>query len=149
MKKIIVLAALVFAAPALAQVVVAREPTEWGVMAQPGAASAPVAAKAAAPGVRHVARSITVCISAVAAQPDIRFVLRDGPTTTGTIIWITRAAAVIGTSFCTTSPPMNLIGTVNTVMTLESSAAPAATNFATVSLTGYSIGSDGRTILPN
>lgn len=118
---------------------VSAAPGEWSVVSQPAATTAASASRAAAAaGVKHVAVSATVCISAVAAQPDIIFNLRDGATGAGTILWTVRLASpTIGSSLCVTSPRLNIIGSAATAMTLESAAAPAATNFATATLAGY------------
>jgi hypothetical protein len=133
MKKIL-LALLVAALPALspAQSVFSF----WAIQHQPAAATAATISAAAATGARHGATSITVCVSGVAAQPTLVFNLRDGATGAGTILWTVKLSAVIGTSQCQTAN-VQIIGTSNTAMTLESAAAPAATNFATVSLNGY------------
>jgi len=112
---------------------------EWYVTHTPAAATQASASKSAGGGnVRHVARSITACISAVNAQGDITINLRDGATGAGTVMWTCRLAAAAGTSACCPSPSMAVIGTANTAMTLETSAAPAAGNFASVTLTGFS-----------
>jgi hypothetical protein len=108
----------------------------WAIQHQPAAATAATIAKAASTNGRHVATSITICVSAVAAQPTLVFNLRDGATGAGTIVWSTRLMATIGQGMCHTAQ-VNIIGTKNTAMTLESAAAPAATNFATVSLNGW------------
>lgn len=115
------------------------QPGQWSVTATPVANTAASASKAAgAAAVRHVATSATVCISAVAAQPDLVFNLRDGASGAGTVLWTVRLATpTVGGSLCVTSPPLNIVGSAGTAMTLESAAAPAATNFATASLTGY------------
>ncbi len=148
MRLIAFLAALFVAAPTLAQTVeptlgnraagIVTAPPTWAAVHQPVAATQATISKAAgALGVKHVATGVTVCISAVAAQPDLVFNLRDGASGAGTILWTARLAATAGTAQCVSSPPLNLVGTAATAMTLESAAAPAATNFAAVSLAGY------------
>lgn len=111
----------------------------WAVQHQPAAATAATITQAAKTGYKHVATSITVCIQATAAQTSVVFNLRDGTTGAGTILWSARLMGVIGTGQCVTSGPVVIPGTVSTAMTLESASAPAATNFATVSLAGYDI----------
>lgn len=111
-------------------------PSEWAIQHQPAAAAAATITRAAEPGMRHVARSVTVCVGPTAAQPSLIFNLRDGTSGAGTILWAVRVSGIVNYSNCVTQT-MNVIGTVNTAMTLESAAAPAATNFATVALTGY------------
>jgi hypothetical protein len=114
------------------------DPGELAVIHQPVAATqSTISVAAGGAGVRHVARGAVVCISAVAAQPDIIFNLRDGATGAGTVKFTWRLAAAAGTSKCEYLPPgSSIYGTANTAMTLESAVAPAATNFASVSL-GY------------
>jgi hypothetical protein len=93
--------------------------------------------RAAVAAQRHVCRSITVSVAAVAAQGIIRFNLRDGATGAGTVLWSCAMIVLAGDSRQVTLSGLNIFGSVNTAMTLESAAAPAATNFATVSLSGY------------
>lgn len=152
MKKLIVVSLLLAAAvPAFATPVQSvRKPLEWGIMHQPGATTAATISKAAVAGVRHVATGFVACIAAVAAQPDIKVVLRDGATGAGTILWTARLSSTAGTAQCVSSPPLNIVGTAATAMTLETVTAPASTNSATVSLSGYSVmAADTNTVLPN
>lgn len=111
----------------------------WSQVHQPAATTAASTSKAAAgASVKHVATSATVCISAVAAQADMIFNLRDGATGAGTIVWTARLSQpTVGASLCVASGAINIVGTANTAMTLESASAPATNNFATVSLAGY------------
>lgn len=108
----------------------------WSVQHQPAAATQATISQAAAAGVRHVAKHLTICVSAVAAQPTLVFNLRDGATGAGTIVWSARLMSAAGAGQCL-SADVDIIGTAGTAMTLESAAAPAATNFATVALNGY------------
>jgi hypothetical protein len=108
----------------------------WSIQHQPAAATAATIGQAAQAGTRHIAKHITICVSGVAAQPSLVFNLRDGATGAGTIVWSARLSAAAGASSCQ-SADVDIIGTTNTAMTLESAAAPAATNFATVTLNGY------------
>ena len=133
MKKLLLLAALL-AFPALAQD--ASTTSFWAIQHQPAAATAATISQAADTNGRHVARFITICLSAVAAQTTLVYNLRDGASGAGTIVWSARLAGTAGAGHCITAE-VRIIGTKNTAMTLESAAAPAATNFATVSLNGY------------
>ncbi len=135
MKKTL-LALLVALFPVLASPADPGDTSYWFVQHTPAAATAATISVAASPNGRHVAKSVTVCISATAAQPSLNFVLRDGATGAGTILWSARLMAPLGYGDCLTVP-ITIAGTKNTAMTLESAAAPAATNFATVSLNGY------------
>ena len=110
----------------------------WGIQHTPAASTQATITRAAGTGLmRHVATSATVCIVATAAQTALAFNLRDGATGAGTIIWSVSLAGTAGTGQCVPSGPIHLVGSTATAMTLESSAAPTATNFVTVTLTGY------------
>lgn len=114
------------------------EPGEWSVNLAPAAAVQATASRAAGGiGVRHVCRSITVTIAAVAIQPPLEFVVRDGATGVDAVLWRGRLSCVAGDSRDLSISGLNIIGSANTAMTVESVAAPAATNFATVTMTGY------------
>ncbi len=110
--------------------------SHWAIQHQPSATTQATISQAANASGRHVARSVTICVSGVAAQPSLIFNLRDGATGAGTIVWSARLSAAAGASMCHTAD-VNIIGSTNTAMTLESSGAPASTNFATVALNGY------------
>jgi hypothetical protein len=111
--------------------------SSWSVQATPAAATQATVTLAAKPGGRHVAVSGTVCAIGVAAQGPIVFNLRDGATGAGTILWSVTLEALAGASACQSFVVPGIKGSVNVAMTLESSAAPAATNLATVTLQGY------------
>lgn len=109
----------------------------WSVYHAPAAATQATIAKAAAAGRRHVATSITVCLSSVAAQAaPVVFNLRDGASGAGTIKWTAAIIAPATQGQCV-SASVNIVGSPNTAMTLESAAAPATSNFAAVTLNGY------------
>lgn len=113
-------------------------PGEWSQAHTPVAATQATTTKAAGgAGVRHVCRSISFSLMAVGLQGAINFNLRDGASGAGTILWSMSFSLPIG-GHAEFSVPVNVFGTANTAMTLESSAAPAATNFASVAMTGYS-----------
>lgn len=118
--------------------VAAPASVSWAIQHQPAAAAAATISKAAAAGTRHVATAITVCLTATAAQTGLVFNLRDGATGAGTILWSARLSGAASTNACV-AIPVHIVGSVNTAMTLESAAAPAATNFATVALSGYDV----------
>ncbi len=110
---------------------------QWAVYQTPAAATQATIGKAAVAARRHVATSVTVCLNAVAAQAaPVVFNLRDGATGAGTVKWSVSLIAPAGYSQCV-ALPVNIPGSTNTAMTLESAAAPAASNFATVALSGY------------
>ena len=108
----------------------------WAINHAPAATTQATIARAATTGARHVAKHLTVCVTEVAAQPALAFNLRDGATGAGTVVWTASLSAAAGTSQCVAAD-VDIIGTANTAMTLESAAAPASTNLATVSLNGF------------
>jgi hypothetical protein len=112
-------------------------PDEWSITHTPAVATQASASKAAVSGIRHYCRSISAIISAVAAQAGIHVVLRDGASGAGTILWSQTIALPVGGIAVIQLDNLNIPGSPNTAMTLEPDAAPAGTNFASVSLTGY------------
>jgi hypothetical protein len=115
----------------------------WSITNTPASATQATSSKAANASLRHVATSITVCLAstAVGGNAPLNFNLRDGATGAGTILWtsIQTTAGIANGGTCTTLSGLAMIGTVNTAMTLESAAAPAANGTATVTLTGFSV----------
>lgn len=112
-------------------------PADWAVQHTPGAAAQATISKAAITGFAHTCTSITVTLAAVGAQAaELVFVLRDGASGAGTILWTGGMVGAAATSQNITISPLNIKGTRGTAMTLETTAAPAATNLAKVSMTG-------------
>lgn len=112
-------------------------PDMWSVPHTPAAATQAIASRAANASQRHVCTGIYAVISAVAAQAGIQLNLRDDATGAGTILWSQTIALPVGGIAIINISDLNIPGTLNKAMTLETSAAPAGTNFASVSLTGY------------
>lgn len=117
---------------------IAAGPGEWAIQNTPAAATqATITRAAGGAGVRHVCRSVTCSILATAAQGQIILNLRDGATGAGTILWSAQFSLGAASSDRIALSGLNIVGSANTAMTLEVAAAPAATNFASVALTGY------------
>lgn len=113
-------------------------PGEWTLTNAPAAATAATATRAAVAGVRHILKSVQASLQAVAAQATpVTFVVRDGATGVGTILWQDKVLAPIGFNDSISVSGLNIAGTTGNAMTVEFTAAPAATNFVTVSATGY------------
>lgn len=113
-------------------------PDMWSVPHTPAAATQASASKAANASQRHVCTGIYAIISAVAAQAGIQLNLRDGASGAGTILWSQTIALPVGGIAVISVSGLNIPGAlINTAMTLETSGAPAGTNFASVTLTGY------------
>lgn len=112
----------------------------WATTHAPAAATQATATKAAAgAGVKNVCTAITVTLAsgAVPTVGVVQFVLRDGATGAGTVLWVGKLSlpAVSGDSRVL-AVPVNIEGTANTAMTLETTAAPAANVEATVAFSG-------------
>jgi hypothetical protein len=114
-------------------------PGDWAINHVPAAAAqATITRAAGAAGVRHVCTSISAHLGAVAVNGTQIINLRDGASGAGTILWSGRLGPlVVGTSDHIEISGLNIVGSAATAMTLEFAAAPAATNFETVSLTGH------------
>jgi len=112
-------------------------PDMWSVNHTPAAATQATISKAAAATLRHYCTGIAAVISAVAAQAGIQVNLRDGASGAGTILWSQTIALPVGGIAIIQISGLNIPGTLGNAMTLETSAAPASTNFASVSMTGY------------
>lgn len=85
---------------------------------------------------RHVCTSITATLSAVAASGNITYVLRAGATGVGPIIWSASLIAPAGNGRDITLAGLRIAGALGAAMTLETTGAPGATNFATVAMSG-------------
>lgn len=104
----------------------------------PPAATAPDADTPAVAGLRNVLDTLTVSLNAVAAQGVLTVVVRNGATGAGAILWST----IIGPLGAAQNQSYNftdlgIFGSVNTEMTVETTAAPAATNFCSIACTGH------------
>lgn len=115
---------------------VVTEPLGWAVQHTPSSATQATISVAAAATGRHVCRSITVSLSGAANTAAIVFVLRDGATGAGTILWTAKLCNLANTSEVV-AVPVNLAGSKNTAMTLESTGAPATSSSVTVAMDGY------------
>lgn len=116
---------------------VVTEPPGWAVQHSPAAATQGTIAVAAAALGRHICRHITITLGGVGANAaSIVFVLRDGATGAGTIVWTAKLSNLANTT-STLSASVNVPGSKNTVMTLESTGAPAASSQVTVAMDGY------------
>lgn len=110
------------------------DPGEWTLTNAPAAATIATAVRAATAGVKHILKSIQGSVQAVAAQatPVIVEVL-DG----ATVIWQDRLIAPVGYNASVSVTGLNLAGTTGNSMTVQVTPAPAATNFVTISGSGY------------
>lgn len=110
---------------------------QWSVFSTPIAQTAPSTSRAGVADFTNVVQSISFTLAAVADQGVLTVVLRDGATGVGTVKWsliIPGAAAKGGHVFSISG--LNIPMTVGNAATLETTGAPAATNFASVAMTG-------------
>lgn len=126
----------------------AAAPGNWSVTDAPLPLAQATVTRAAAAGQRHVCTSITASLTDSSANGDDPLVLlRDGATGVGTILWQTRLSALFDPAAAggnyidrVALSGLNIVGSVNTAMTLEFVAASAADMQQTVALTGFTTG---------
>lgn len=113
----------------------------WSINHAPVANTTATITKAAVAGTLHVCTSISFNVGAVAAiAPGLQIVLRDSTTGAGNILWSMRGiGALAGTSVSFGIGGLCISGVVAQAMTLEFTAGPGATNFESVSLSGFSV----------
>jgi hypothetical protein len=116
---------------------VERRPGAWSANHAPAAATQATTTRATAgAGVKNICTSITISLGG-GNNTTLVFVLRDGASGVGAIVWQTRVTALKDAAGAPISIPLWIEGTANTAMTLESTAAPGAAVFATVSMAGH------------
>lgn len=119
-------------------------PGQWAVTHAPGAAAQATISKGATASTRHVCTGLVCTVAAGASAPTaalVTFNLRDGATGAGTILASFQLS--VPATAGVTSPPvclsgLNIVGSVNTAMTLETSGVTGSNVAASVSLFGYS-----------
>ncbi len=112
----------------------------WSQSHEPAVTVRGTTTKAASAIVRHVCTGFSgslVAVAAIAAPIYLR--LRDGATGAGTILWSMAFVAPVGTCINYALSGLCIAGTSGNAMTLEWSAAPGATNFQAVSMTGFDV----------
>lgn len=115
----------------------------WTVNSNPGVGVQATATKAARAGCRHICTGITATlvggtVAPAAVQATLN--LRDGATGTGTILWsaVLALPATAGSSAVPVQlSGLQILGSINTAMTLEFAAAGGANTFEAVSLQGF------------
>ncbi len=122
-----------------AQVQNVNQANTFDLFAIPAAATQATAVQASAgAGKRNVLTSLTFQTNAVAAQAQQTVEVLDG----AVAIWSARFGAfAVGTSgIHTVTFPNGLVGSFATTMTIQFTAAPAATNFNSIAGAGYIAG---------
>lgn len=115
-----------------------QPPGEWSLTHAPAADTvATVTRGAPGAGAYNVIKSITADLTAVAAiTAPLTLVVRDGASGVGAIIWSRRLTAPAGETKSVEMDGLNIVGSEDTALTVEFTAAPGATNFETISVTG-------------
>lgn len=117
------------------------EPGHWVANGEPAAGAKASASRAAAAGLRHICRGISFTLASTnggSAEGPLLVRLRDGASGAGTVLASWAVSALVGDSRQVTITGLSLVGSVNTAMTLEFSAAPAgAASQETCTLEGY------------
>jgi hypothetical protein len=121
-------------------VALATGPGNWTTNHVPSTATlATITKSAGGSGVRHVCNSITATVATGAtAQTPILVYLRDGATTAGTILWAGTLSAPANSAGVLAVTGLSIVGTANTAMCLEFSAAGVTASQCVVTLGGYS-----------
>lgn len=109
---------------------------QWVAWSDPGAATLATVTKAAVAAKYHVIQAITGSVLAVNSQAGLTLRLTDGATD----IWSTKflPPSTQGRDFSLSG--LNIRCSLNTAVTLAFNAAPAAGNFCTCAMFGYTVG---------
>jgi len=109
----------------------------WAAEHRPAAATQATIGKAAEAGFRNVCRSITVTLACGATpQTPITAVLRDGATGVGAVLWSAVLAAPANSACVVALSDLDVVGSINTVMTLEFTGAGVANSLEAVAMSG-------------
>lgn len=116
-----------------------EDPLDWSQTAYTAVGGQPSTTRAAlSNGLRHVVTSISAALAHNSGNAVFaRVVLRDGPATTGPIIWSQALSVYNNRSDSCNLGGLSIVGSANTAMTLEFTAAVGDTNTASVALTGH------------
>mgnify|MGYP000715150406 CR=1 FL=1 len=120
----------------MSDVVVA--PEGWAVQHSPADNAVGTISRAAVALCKHIVTSITVSLSGAANTTALVFVLRDSTTGAGNILWTVKLCNLANTSE-TVQVPVNIPGVKGQAVTLETTAAPAASSRVTVAMNGYTV----------
>jgi hypothetical protein len=118
---------------------------EWSLTHAPNVATRATISRAALALNRHVCRGIsaTFCVAPADTATTALLHLRDGATGAGTILRTWRLAGfntTQGDKFQVDIAGLNIVGGINTAMTLEFAAAPGAASFQSVGISGITVG---------
>lgn len=127
-----------------AGVLTADAPTDWTESHVPNAGLIATCTHAGVAGARHIVTGIYAQLEFTAIPPaTTTLVLRDGASGIGAILWqlrLSNAASPAGSSRTIAIPGLHIPSGANgSAMTLEFTLFSGATNFQSVSMTGYSV----------
>jgi hypothetical protein len=116
----------------------------WAQAHEPAANTQGTTSKAADGAGRHACTGLTATFTATASAPtavEVAVRLRDGASGAGTVLWAGKLSlpATAGASVGVTRSGLWIVGTANTAMTLEFSAAGGANTTEVVSLEGVTL----------
>jgi hypothetical protein len=113
--------------------------SDFTLFSTPAAATQATATKAAGTnGTRHVIDNITAVLAtgATAQAAAVSVVVRDGATGAGAILFAVQLILPVN-GFAPFSFPVRIVGSPNTAITVEFSAAGVAGSFESISATGH------------
>lgn len=113
------------------------KPPEWAVNHAPADNTVATIGRAAETNATHYVTSITCCLEGAANEPALIFQLRDSTAGAGNVLWTGKLANAAGTAAIITLGGLNIRGVKGQAVTLETTAAPAASSSVTVAMTGY------------
>ena len=120
-----------------------NRPYDWSVKHTPAVNTVATISKAAVATQRHVCTGFTASVASDGAVSvaNLVVVLRDGATGAGTIVQASSLSVITtaGSSANIVISGLNIIGTLNTAMTVEFLAAGGANTYENVSMMGYSV----------
>lgn len=132
-------AAIIAAVSSTAALLVTR-PGQWTATSAPAIGVIATVTKAAGgAGTRHVCTSIHATFNTTAtAGAAVNLALRDGATGVGAALWNRRLIVPANQNIVIDVTGLNIVGSDNTAMTFEFTAAPPADGYQSVALCGHS-----------
>lgn len=121
-----------------------RKGPDWSLFVTPAVGIRASRSRGAEPAGKHVCTSLSITFAVAAADVATGGIvqLRDGATGAGTVLWERRLIVMdaAGGTLLVDLSDLAIVGSLNTAMTLEFSAAPGAASFQSVAFTGYTAG---------
>lgn len=112
-------------------------PGNWAQQDAPGGNTQATTTRAAVAGQRHVCTSIHASLAGTGVSGLVNVLLRDGASGVGAVLWNGVMIIAAGESRSIDLGGLDILGSVNTAMTLEFDAAGGVNTEEAVSITGY------------